>query len=63
MADQQIFFEVQRSLAGVDYPATRDVLVDAASEAGAADDVIAMLRTLPEGTFSDPTQVTEALAR
>lgn len=58
----QIFIEVQNFLGGVDYPASRDELVAAASEAGAGDTVLEALRGLPDRQFDGPTAVSEGLA-
>ena len=54
--------EVQRSLGGVDYPADRSALVDAARNSGASDDVVQALEGLPDQTYDSPTAVSEALS-
>ncbi|WP_370567946.1 DUF2795 domain-containing protein [Leucobacter sp. L43] len=54
--------EVQRSLGGVDYPADRSALVDAARNFGASDDVVQALEGLPDQTYDSPTAVSEALS-
>lgn len=58
----QIFIEVQNFLGGVDYPASRDQLVAAASEAGAGDGVLEALRGLPDQQYDGPAAVSERLS-
>jgi hypothetical protein len=53
--------DVQRHLAGVDYPADRDALVQAAKDNGADDQLVQKLEQIPERTYSGPDKVTEAL--
>ena len=50
--------ELQKYLAGVDYPATRDDLLDCAEENDAPDDVVAILEELPDDLeFASPADV------
>lgn len=53
---------LQKSLKGVDYPAKKDDLVQAAEKNGADDDVLKALKNLPDDTFNKPTDVTKALS-
>jgi hypothetical protein len=53
--------EVQKYLAGVDYPVTKRRLLEKARENGAGEDVLAALAKLPERDYSGPGTVgTEA---
>lgn len=53
--------EVQKYLKHVDYPATKDDLVNEAEEEGADVKVIHTLRDLPREKFNDPTDVSRAI--
>jgi hypothetical protein len=61
MTDQPNFIEVQKYLGGVDYPCSRDQLVQAAEGNGADDQTLELLRGLPDREFSAPTEVSEAV--
>ncbi|MFF5992706.1 DUF2795 domain-containing protein [Prauserella flavalba] len=49
--------QMQKYLAGVDYPCSRDDLVEHARNKGADDDVLEHLRSLPERTYDGPNAV------
>lgn len=49
---------IQEAIAGIDYPASRDDLIEQARANNADDDVIAVLERLPRLTFASPTEVT-----
>ncbi|PXY23521.1 DUF2795 domain-containing protein [Prauserella sp. PE36] len=49
--------QMQKYLAGVDYPCSRDDLVEHARSKGADDDVLEHLRSLPERTYDGPNAV------
>jgi Protein of unknown function (DUF2795) len=53
--------EVQKHLAGVDYPATRDELADAARRNGADDDLVQAISELRDEQFDAPNTVMERL--
>ncbi len=53
--------ELQKSLKGVDYPASKDDVVKAAEKNGADKDVMDALQSLKDQTFEKPTDVTKAL--
>ena len=57
------FIEVQKFLAGVDYPAGKDDLIRTAEQSGAGDEVLNALRDLPDRQFENPTEVSEQVAR
>jgi hypothetical protein len=54
--------ELQKSLKGVDYPATKDDIVKAAENYGAEDEILEALRNISEDNFEKPTDVTKALS-
>lgn len=53
--------ELQKSLKGVDYPASKNDVVKAAEKNGADKDVMEALHGLKDQTFEKPTDVTKAL--
>lgn len=55
--------QVQKFLSGIDYPASKDDIVQAAQDNGADDNVLDALRNLPDQDFDAPTDVSEAIGR
>jgi hypothetical protein len=53
--------EVQKHLRGVDYPATKDELVETAGSNGAPAEIVEALRGLDADQFDGPDDVMEAL--
>ncbi|WP_439379517.1 DUF2795 domain-containing protein [Amycolatopsis lexingtonensis] len=53
--------ELQKYLAGVDYPAQRDDLVRAAERNGADDDTLSVVRGLPDRTYDGPSGVSKEI--
>lgn len=53
--------EVEAYLAGVEYPASRDDLIENARSEGAERDVLARLEALEDREYSSPTDVAQAL--
>jgi hypothetical protein len=54
--------ELQKYLKGVDYPASRDELVQAAESNGAPDEIVEALRNASQDSYDGPTGVEKALA-
>ncbi|GGS57081.1 hypothetical protein GCM10010156_14720 [Planobispora rosea] len=54
--------ELQKHLSGVDYPASRDELVDTAREQGADEDIIRALESIPDREYDGPNAVSKAAA-
>ena len=52
--------QIQQFLKGVDYPATRDQLIQNAKNLGADDSICASLGQLPDGAFQTPAAVSQA---
>ncbi|GAB2511672.1 DUF2795 domain-containing protein [Paramicrobacterium agarici] len=61
MAETPSPIDVQKYLGGVDYPASRDEILDRAQESGAGDDVLHALRNIPDQTYEKPTDVSAEL--
>ena len=55
--------EVQKHLAGVDYPATRDELAGTARRDGAKDDVVQAISELRDEQFDGPDTAMERLGK
>lgn len=55
--------QLQKFLKGVDYPATKDVLIENAKRLGADENVCTSLEQLPDEEFEAPIDVTQALAK
>lgn len=53
--------QVQKYLAGVDYPCDRDGLVTTAENNGADAEVLHALEALPDRTFDGPDAVSRAI--
>lgn len=55
--------QVQKFLSGVDYPTTKDDLVQTAKKQGADDNVLNTLENMPMDEFNSPNDVTEAIGK
>jgi hypothetical protein len=58
----QDFIEVQKYLSGVDYPASKDQLIEHAKKKGAPKDVVNELQEIPDGEYDGPNRVSKAVA-
>lgn len=54
--------QIQKYLKGVDYPASREQLIDNAKKLGADDNIRASLEQLPDENFRTPAEVSQAVA-
>lgn len=54
--------EIQRYLSGVDYPVTKDQLLEKARDNGAGEDVLSVLEKLPERDYHGPNAVSEEVS-
>lgn len=61
MTEQPNPIQVQRHLAGVQYPAKREDLIRTAKESGADKTVLSALHSLPDQTYDAPTDVSRGL--
>ncbi len=55
--------QVQKFLGGVDYPASKEDLVQAAEQHGADENVRAMLEQLPDEEYETPADVSQAMGQ
>ena len=61
MSDKPNPIDLQKHLSGLDYPVTKDQVVRKAEDSGAGDDILEVLRNLPDREYEKPTHVTEAV--
>lgn len=55
--------DIQKALGGVDYPASRESLVDTARHHHADDSIVEMLGRLPSHRYESPADVSKDIAR
>jgi hypothetical protein len=55
--------QIQKSLKGVDYPASKSDLLKNAEREGADEEVRATLEQLPDEEYESPADVSEALGK
>lgn len=53
--------QLQKHLKGVDYPASKEDLINHAKQNGADDNAISALEALPDEEYETPTDVSEAI--
>jgi hypothetical protein len=54
--------ELQKHLAGVSYPASKDALIETARKEGADDDLLAGLEQIPDREYDGPNAVSKAFS-
>ncbi|KQQ07898.1 MULTISPECIES: DUF2795 domain-containing protein [Rathayibacter] len=54
--------QIQKYLSGIDYPASKDTIVETAEKENAPSDVLDALRAIPEGDYDAPTAVSSAVS-
>jgi len=54
--------QIQKYLSGIDYPASKDTIVETAEKENAPGDVLDALRAIPEGDYDAPTAVSSAVS-
>ena len=59
MADKPSPIELQKHLSGVDYPASRDDLVQHAESQGADEEILDKLRKIPDREYDGPSGVSK----
>jgi len=62
MSDTPNPIQVQKFLGGIDYPASKQTICDAARDSGADDDVLDALEGIPDREYDGPTAVSEAVS-
>jgi hypothetical protein len=60
---QAEFIEVQKALAGISYPATKDQLIEHARGNNAGSDIVAVLEGIPDREYDGPNEVSKAVAK
>ncbi|MFG1944426.1 DUF2795 domain-containing protein [Nonomuraea sp. NPDC048826] len=55
--------QLQKHLKGVDYPATKADLLEAARDQGADQDLIRALESMPDREYDGPNAVSQAVTR
>lgn len=55
--------QVQKFLEGIDYPASKQDLINKAKEKGADEKVMAALERLPEQMYETPVDISEAMGK
>ncbi|GGU30962.1 DUF2795 domain-containing protein [Lentzea flava] len=55
--------EIQKNLAGVDYPVSKQQLIDKARDNGAGDDVLELLEKLPDRQYDGPNAVSAEVSK
>lgn len=55
--------EVERWLGGVDYPMRKDRLMDSVREQGAGDDVLDIVRRMPDRQYDSPEDIAGEVER
>lgn len=62
MTDTENPIQIQKFLAGVDYPAQKAALVESARAQGADSNVVRALEGVPDRTYAQPTEVSQAIS-
>ena len=55
--------EIQQALKGMDYPASKQDLVQQAKNNNASQDIIQTIQNLPQNQFNSPTDVQKAFGQ
>lgn len=63
MAEDVNPVQVQKFLSGIDYPCSKQELLDAAKSNGADKNVMNMLQEIPDREYDAPTDVTKELGK
>jgi hypothetical protein len=63
VADNPNPIEMQKFLGGVDYPASKDDLIEHAEQQGADKEVLDNLRKMPDREYNGPNAVSQEFAR
>ena len=62
MAETPNPIQIQKFLSGLDYPVTKDTVLDTARQQGADDTVLDALGRLPDREYDAPTAISKAVA-
>lgn len=61
MTDTPSPIQVQKYLGGIDYPASKDQILDTAKNSDADDAVLNALQNIPDKSYDSPTDVSAEL--
>ncbi|HEY9671602.1 MAG TPA: DUF2795 domain-containing protein [Waterburya sp.] len=53
--------QIQKHLKGVDYPASKEELIEHAQQQDADEDILSILEQLPDQEFETPAEVSKAI--
>lgn len=53
--------QIQKHLKGVDYPASKQELIEHAQQQDADEEILSILKQLPEQEFETPAEVSKAI--
>jgi hypothetical protein len=62
MSDKPNPIQIQKFLAGVSYPTSRDALVSTAEKEGAEGEILDALKNIPDKEYDSPTAVSSAVS-
>jgi hypothetical protein len=62
MADTPNPIQIQKFLGGMDYPVSKETILETAKDKGADKDVLDALGRLPDGDYDAPTAISKAVA-
>ncbi|GHG42181.1 hypothetical protein GCM10012320_04880 [Sinomonas cellulolyticus] len=62
MTNSENPIQIQKFLAGVDYPAEKSQLLEAAKSHGADSNVTRALNSIPDRSYAKPTEVSQAIS-
>lgn len=62
MADTPNPIQIQKFLGGMDYPVSKDTILQTAKKEGADDAVLDALGRIPDGEYDAPTAISKAVS-
>lgn len=62
MADSPNPIQIQKFLGGMDYPVSKDTILETAKKEGADDTVLTALGRIPDGEYDAPPAISKAVA-
>jgi hypothetical protein len=62
MADTPNPIQIQKFLGGMDYPVSKDTILETAKKEGADDNVLDALGRIPDGEYDAPTAISKAVS-
>jgi hypothetical protein len=62
MADTPNPIQIQKFLGGMDYPVSKDTILETAKKEGADDNVLDALGRIPDGEYDAPTAISKAIS-